>query len=361
MNFLPEADTTIRNLLRRKEGQLFDRKSIRIEPKDFARHLIAFANADGGEIAVGIADDGQIEGVNGREDRVNDLIQASIDFCVPPVRTVARHVSCINRAGKEDFVVLVRVEASERVHSRNDGETFLRIGDESRRLTYEQHRQLLYDKGEQRYEDELVAPVTDEGFDTNLLARFQRQINQSGEIERVLSYRFLARPDTNGVPSVTRAGILLFHMTPERYFPQNAIRFIRYQGVAAATGVRINVITDRRYEGPIPKIVQDIFDDLGSVLREFTRLNPETSRFESRPEYPIFAWQEAIVNAVTHRAYSIGGQSIEVRLFDDRLEVESPGRLPGMVRVENMRDVHFLRNPRIARVMNEVMPLKFCK
>jgi ATP-dependent DNA helicase RecG len=353
MSFLPEASTTIRSLLGRKEGQLFDRKSIRIEAREFARHLIAFANADGGEIAIGITNDNQIEGASGREEHVNELLQASINFCEPPVRTISRRVSCINRSGSDDYVVLVGVEASERVHTRSDGDTFLRISDESRRLTYEQHRQLLYDKGEQRYEDELVAPVADEVFDADLLARFQRQIDQVGEVERVLSYRFLSRTDASGMPYVTRAGILLFHATPTRYFPQNAIRFLRYQGVAAATGVRINVVTDRRYEGPLPRIVDEIFTDLSSILREFTRLNPETSRFESHSEYPTFAWQEAIVNAVIHRAYSIGGQSIEVRLFDDRLEVESPGRLPGMVRVENMRDVHFLRNPRIARVMND--------
>ena len=103
----------------------------------------------------------------------------------------------------------------------------------------------------------------------------------------------------------------------------------------------------------MPRLTEEVFRDIGSILRQFTRLNPDTSTFESHPEYPTFAWQEAIVNALTHRAYNISGQRIEVRLFDNRMEIESPGRLPGMVRVENMRNIHFLRNPRIARVMND--------
>jgi len=68
----------------------------------------------------------------------------------------------------------------------------------------------------------------------------------------------------------------------------------------------------------------------------------------------MFAWQEAISNAVVHRAYNITGTDIQVKLFDDRVEVESPGKLPGLVRVHNMRRIHFSRNPLITRVMTEM-------
>ena len=351
--FLPTSDASIDDLLKRKEGQLFDRKSTQIKPRDFAPHLITFANADGGEIAIGIANDGGVEGIRGRENRVNELTQASIDLCTPPIRLRSRSIACVNRNGEEDAIVLIAIEQSERMPTTTNGDTYLRIGDESRRLSHEQQRQLLYDKGEQRYEDELVADVSSEAFDEPLLARFRERIGMDGDTERTLSARYLARKDKDGTAKVTRAGVLLFHSTPALHFPTGDLRFIRYAGVRIATGVRQNITADKRYEGPLLRIVEEVFRDIGAILRQFTRLNPATSTFETEPEYPLFAWQEAIVNAVTHRAYNIGGQRIEVRLFDNRLEVESPGRLPGLVRVENMRDVHFLRNPRIARVMND--------
>jgi len=351
--FLPTSDARIDDLLKRKEGQLFDRKSLQIKPRGFASHLIAFANADGGEIAIGIANNGEIEGIRGREHRVNELTQASIDLCIPPIRLRSRSIVCINRNGEDDSIILIEIEQSERVHTTTNGDTYLRIGDESRRLSHEQQRQLLYDKGEQRYEDELVADVSSEAFDEPLLARFRGRIGMDGDTERTLIARYLARKDKDGDTKVTRAGILLFHSTPALHFPTSDLRFIRYAGATIATGVRQNITADKRYEGPLPRIVEAVFQDIGAILRQFTRLNPATSTFETEPEYPLFAWQEAIVNAVTHRAYNIGGQRIEIRLFDNRMEVESPGKLPGLVRVENMRDVHFLRNPRIARVMND--------
>jgi ATP-dependent DNA helicase RecG len=72
------------------------------------------------------------------------------------------------------------------------------------------------------------------------------------------------------------------------------------------------------------------------------------------PEIPAFVWLEAIVNAVTHRSYSLQGDHIRVTLFDDRLEVESPGRLPGPVRIENIRRTRFSRNPRISRTLADL-------
>lgn len=77
-------------------------------------------------------------------------------------------------------------------------------------------------------------------------------------------------------------------------------------------------------------------------------------RFERSTLIPDVVWLEAIVNAVTHRSYSIGGDHIRVEVFDDRLEVESPGRLPGLVRRDNIRSTRFARNPRVARAMSDL-------
>lgn len=91
-----------------------------------------------------------------------------------------------------------------------------------------------------------------------------------------------------------------------------------------------------------------------SQLRNFTALHPLTGKFVSVPEYPTFAWQEGIVNAITHRAYNMQGEDIRITMFDDRLEILSPGKFPNIVNKNNIREVRYSRNPRIARALTEL-------
>ena len=101
------------------------------------------------------------------------------------------------------------------------------------------------------------------------------------------------------------------------------------------------------------KILEQAREFINSQLREFTHLNPE-GFFETVPEYPEFAWYEGLVNAVCHRDYSNSGEYIIVKLFDDRLEILSPGKLGGFVTLETMKNKRYSRNPQIARVLNEL-------
>jgi ATP-dependent DNA helicase RecG len=87
---------TIEDILREKEGQLFERKSARIDPRDVANHFVAFANADGGFIAVGIEQDDTITGLRDYEAKINLFLQAAWDLCVPPVTTAHQFVACVN-------------------------------------------------------------------------------------------------------------------------------------------------------------------------------------------------------------------------------------------------------------------------
>lgn len=168
----------------------------------------------------------------------------------------------------------------------------------------------------------------------------------------LLARRLLAEQKDNRL-ILNRAGVLLFAKNPCLWFPRANLRFLRYEGTTAETGPRMNLVKDVRLELPLPKLLDEGFKVVAGQLREFTRL-VKGGKFETTPEYPEFAWQEAISNAVIHRAYSITGTDIQVKMFDDRLEVESPGKLPGLVRLHNIRAIHFSRNPLIARVMAEM-------
>lgn len=112
----------------------------------------------------------------------------------------------------------------------------------------------------------------------------------------------------------------------------------------------MNVIKDVMFEGTILKIIRDCIAYLDTQIKEKTYLGND-GLFVTEEEYPKFVRQEIIVNAVTHRSYSITGTEIQVKMFDDRIVVESPGKLPGLVKANNIRYTHFSRNPRIAEYL----------
>ncbi len=130
------------------------------------------------------------------------------------------------------------------------------------------------------------------------------------------------------------------------------MRFIRYDGIEAKVGTEMNVIKDEMFEGRILDMVRNSLDFVRSQIKEHTKLGAD-GLFHTTPEYPEFAWKEIIINSIAHRDYSIKGTDIQIKMFDDRITVESPGILPGIVRLNNLRTVHFSRNPNIARFLHE--------
>lgn len=343
---------TIEEILREKEGQLFDRKSARIDRRDLANHFVAFANADGGFIAIGIEQDDTVTGISDYEAKVNPFLQAAYDLCVPPITVFHKVVDCVNHRGEADRILLIEVLQSGKLHANAKDEVYLRIGDQSRRLSFEERMQLAYDRGEASWESVLVPAFPLEELDAGLLERYRTTIGTSLTAHQLLLARRLAE-QKNHTLILNQAGVLLFAKNPCLWFPRADLRFLRYEGTTSETGPRMNLVKDVRLELPLPRLLDEAFRVIAGQLREFTRL-VQGGTFETTPEYPEFAWQEAISNAVIHRAYSITGTDIQVKMFDDRLEVESPGRLPGLVRLHNMREIHFSRNPLIARVMTEM-------
>lgn len=122
------------------EGQYFDRKSARIQPKDILRHLIAFANAEGGHLVIGIEDDGEVTGFSGPCAKpIEDFQSIPYQLKQTPISFSDKIISVINSSGKEDCVLLISVNPSvDRVIISTNDETFLRQGDRSVPLSHEQ-------------------------------------------------------------------------------------------------------------------------------------------------------------------------------------------------------------------------------
>ena len=146
--------------------------------------------------------------------------------------------------------------------------------------------------------------------------------------------------------------MLLFGKNPSIYLPCSRLRVIKFEGEEFKTGKEMNVIKEKTFDKNLCKILTESREFINSQLREFSCLN-NNGIFEKTPEYPEFAWYEGIVNAVTHRDYSNSGEQILVKIYNNRMEILSPGKLGGFVTVENMKVKRYSRNPQIARTLVE--------
>jgi len=324
------------------EDQWLERKSSRIAPRDLANTLIGFANADGGIVIVGLSD-GEVEGTNSNLERRNSQFQANIDFCLPPVRAKHRLIDCLDNDGEPDELLAIEVEPGDSVHANQKDEVFLRVGDENRKLNFAQRRELLYDKGQASYEAGPSGALLD-SVDPVLLHAYSTAIG-APDSTRLLRARGLANGD-----ELTIAGCLLFAGSPQAFLPEAFIRVLRYRGRERGTGARQQLIEDIRLEGPIPRQLREAREHV-ERLQPTRRALGGGGTFEDVPLVPMDAWLEGIVNASVHRSYSMVGDHIRVEIFDDRIEVSSPGRFPGLADLSHpLETIRFARNPRIARV-----------
>ena len=347
---------TIDYLQNEHENKYFDRKSAQVRPADLAGLIVAFANAEGGTIVLGISDKTRkLEGVNFvGEDKISEFINAPKNFCKPMPRFHEEFIDIINTAGEPDRLLLLHIEASpDRVIRTVNDKTFLRIADKTHEILGENLRNLEYSKSTRHFEDEINQNARVSDLDAELIEQYKRHINAEGlETEQVLRARgFLV--EKGGIVYLTNAAVLLFARNIRQFYPNCRIRFVRYDGTRAESGTSLNIVKDVNVEYPLLKIIDKATEFVGTQLREFTSLNPETGKFQTVSEYPEFAWKEGIVNAVTHREYAMSGSYTLLSMYDDRLEIESPGGLPDIVTVENIRETRYSRNPAISRVLTE--------
>lgn len=342
----------IEGIQTRKENQTFDCKSIQIDPKALAITIVAFANADGGTIAIGVSDKTRkIEGVDQHTEKLNELLRVPLDFCNPSVPITSDLLSCTDKDGNNNHILLMYVPASSELHANQADEAYMRVGDKSRRLSFEERIQLMYDKGERYYEDTAVYGATVDDIDMAAVKKYTELIGYTKSAKQYLQENngFLTT-NAKGEEQVSVACILLFGKYPQKFFPRGRTRFIRYKGTEERVGTDMNVIKDVTFEGTILDQVKATIAYLETQVEEHTFLG-QHGQFVTNRDYPKFVIQEMVVNACCHRAYNIKGTEIQIKMLDDRLVFESPGRLPGTVKPSNIRHTHFSRNPKIAQFL----------
>lgn len=344
---------TLETIQLKRENQYFERKGVGekdTNPTKIANELIGMLNADGGVLVFGVADNGSIQDLTELGDKLSDYRNLHIDFIEPHGNIKIEEITI-----KGNLIFLYHVDQDiERIFKRKDNEQiYLRVDDKNRLLDREAVRKLEYDKQIRKFEDEIEPEFDFNDLDVKLLNRYKEKLNFSGSELDLLVKRHLA-VFKNGEYKIKKAGILLFAKEPEKYITSSSLRYIRYDGLEAKSGVEHNVVKDERFENNIPWIIDHIKKFLKASLKDYFFLDLETGRFIKVPEYPEEAWLEGVVNALCHRSYNVQGNAIYIKHFDDRLEISNSGPLPAQVNVENIRTERFSRNPRIARALEDM-------
>lgn len=336
-----------------KENQYFERKGIgekNIKPVKISNELIGMLNADGGILVLGMTDDGNFQNLKSLGKKLDAYRKLIFDFIIPPCNIILEEITIDN-----NLIFVYHVEQElERIFCRKDTEeVFLRVHDEIRKLDRDQIKKLEYDRSIRRFEEETEADFSLDDLDKNLLEQYRKKMNYNGSgLELLRKRHLITEKDKKYI--FKKAAILLFSKDPEKYIPSASVRYIRYDGTEALVGAKHNVIKDERFENNIPKLIDELRIFMRASMKEFYFLDLKTGTFKNVKEYPEEAWLEGIVNALCHRSYNIQGNAIYIKHFDDRLEISNSGPLPSQVTVENIRSERFSRNPRLARVLEDL-------
>lgn len=310
-----------------------------VEP--LAECLVALANAEGGLIVLGLDENGRPTSTIWEEEAEAALREAA-KLCRPPV--LANWQPVETRSG---LLVGIQVPRSSDLHALDDGRVLLRSSNQNRPLSGDELRDLAASKNTAEYETQIVPGARPDDLDPDIIRDYLSRREERGA-PRALDVNELlyeiGATDRDGTP--TTIGILLFGKKPQLFFPQSSITFVRFSGTEPR-GEDGGIGYGRRDEisGNLARVIERTWN----IIFEEMRVGAKVKGLERADllEYPRFAVREALVNAVAHRDYRVHGRRIEVRMYTDRLEIISPGSLPGYMTLDNLVEEHFSRNPRL--------------
>jgi ATP-dependent DNA helicase RecG len=332
-------------LIGRGEGHFLDFKSKRVKPANITKILSAYANADGGEVFIGIEDRAKIDverwaGFATMEE-ANGHIQALEEFF--PLGTYFKYqfLSCDGLSG---LVLLCEVLKTPDIRQASDRRIYLRRGAQSiPQDAPEQIERLKFNKGITSFEDHFVTLNLDEITNSKTIIDFMLSNIPTAEPAPWLRKQQLI---VDGRPTVAAA--ILYADEPQAALPKAGMKLYRYK--TSGLGSRDTLVADpESIEGPVYDLIHNAVDRTVAIVESISVMGEKGLE---KIEYPRESIHEIITNAVLHRDYSLN-DDIHIRIFDNRIEVQSPGVLPAHVTVDNILEERFARNQRIVRLVNK--------
>ena len=332
------------SLVEFKEVVFADTRISAPDRKVIADELAAFGNTIGGTLIFSVSDAGEVQPMDRHQ---MDALEAFVfETCADRIRPPLAFVTQRLALPDGSSVLVVEVEQSALVHKSPAG-YLSRQGSSKRELSSEALQRLFHQRGRSGLlgpDEAIVAGTGTNTLDANLVDRFlSSRATEPTPVQ--LTKLGLVREDDNGVTRATVAGVLLGTVRPDQYVGGAVIEAVRYRGTVLGIASQHDAMS---ISGPLDRQIRDAVN--------FVRLNTHLAarKAPGRVETPQFSARavfEAIVNAVVHRDYSIENAKIRLFIFDDRLELYSPGALPNTLPIEAMRNRQATRNETLASVL----------
>ena len=321
---------------------------------DISETLVAFANADGGELLVGVEDDSEVSGLNDfKEELIGAMLAAPRTHVHRDTPLPQPHIARTEYNGKLILYFSIS-KGTNYIYLTSNGRCLQRKDRESVPIATEAITFSRTEIVSREYDRQFVDNAQISDLDASLVAMVSEHISKGISTEKCLQHLELSEFDGSRF-RVKRAALLLFAKEPNRWHPRLQVRVLRINGTEIKTGEQYNVVADQQATNNVLNLLESSWDLLRPHLTE-TRFSKD-ALFRSQIMYPELACREALVNAIAHRDYSIEGRGIEVRVYTDRLEIESPGGLLSAIRLEDLRELkgaHQSRNSLVSRVLRDI-------
>ncbi len=344
--------TELKNRLQQGENLHTELKQWPVHPDDLAAAIVALANTDGGQIFVGVDNNGQIVGIDQNErDRISQAIDnVARNNIAPPVTVIQE--TMLDEQGR--LVLIVHIpKGDQRPYRTNRGIYFVRTTSGRQQASREELLRLFQATESLYYDESPVFAASISDVEAQALQDLLELIKSHGfdvesiEPERVLRNWHLSCATNSGV-RLTLAGVLFLARSPQYFLPTTYISALRIPGTEIANAP----LDQKRIQGRLLTMIEDTLRFLYIHLprpHHIKGLEPEV-----KPEFPQEVLREILVNALAHRDYTISAP-IRIIVYDDRLEFRSPGQMPNTVTLENLGyGIHVLRNPMIYTMLLRV-------
>jgi len=338
-------------LLNINEDHFNDVKSKRIAPAKLQETLVAFANSDGGDLYIGIEDKSETgERIIGftEPEEANSIIATLLEGTVPAVENLSWEYLQTDEKG---LILHLSIPKSPKVHYTAAGDCYIRVNAQKIKIKGEKVTQLGYSKGAELYEKKPVEDIDiNETVDSKKLHDYMSLVNTSLEpIIFLKKQRLLTKKGDEVFPNV--GCILLFDDEPQATLQTRcAVKVYRLRTTEAEYKREQLQEMPITMNGSVGEVISKTIKKVAEYIDGASFMDGENL---VKLSYPSEALKEILVNAVIHRDYSLN-DDIHVRIFDNRIEIQSPGRLPGYMTVENIYKDRFSRNPNIVRMLHNL-------
>jgi predicted HTH transcriptional regulator len=343
-----------------KEIEIKRQRVVNPNAESMAGECTAFANAYGGVILLGVKDNGEIVGIP--PDQLA-IVQQWIENicqnnCDPPLNPIITKLLLPNAQGVQVPVLKVEILRSIFAHATSGGLWYHRVGSSKQKLSPQALARLLQQRSQgYAFEEKTIPQARFEDIDIELYKK-HHELRQLGPLDEsilpiadlLVNLKIAGREEGKILPTVV--GLLVFGRTPQAYLPNATIDCAIYSGIVPDSNRLINAT---QCTGTVAEQIVRATEFVKRYM-EVPAQKDEAGR-QDLPQYSLRAVHEAIVNAVAHRDYAIAGSSIRLLMFDDRLELTSPGRLPNTVTIASLYAgaVPYRRNQLLVGFLKEHM------